>query len=73
MSDLQILDWLGMWQGKVGTESMLGADAVALYPSIETEMAHDICRDIIGQSKINIRDVNYKKATRYIALNLTAI
>ena len=48
---------------------VVGADADALYPSLDEAMSSKIAKKSVMESKVKIKGVNYKEAARYVALN----
>ena len=60
------------WQNGPGSEVLIGADAVALYPSLTIEIVTPLIYRAILETKITFLDLNLLELTKYIALNLTA-
>ena len=58
------------FQGSEGSEVLIGMDAVALYPSISMEVAMEECEKAAMNSEIEVRNINYMEATRFLALCL---
>ena len=59
------------FQGEVGSEVVVGLDAVGLYPSISKKLAMKVCREAAEKSDVKVRDMNLLEATRFLALTLT--
>ena len=53
-----------------GNHVIIGSDVVALYPSLDTETTAECVREETIKSDINTEGVNWKEATRYIAVNV---
>ena len=53
-----------------GNEVLVGFDAVALFPSIEKELAVQVCRDALLDTEIKFLDTNLLEATRFLALTM---
>ena len=58
------------FQGDVGEEVMAGLDAVGLYPSIQQEIATAACLKAARETKLEIKNVNYLEATRFLVLTM---
>ena len=64
--------WPNKYQTSVGNEVLLGADAVALYPSLDPVTCQQIEKEVVSRSQLKMRDINYLEATRYISLCLNS-
>ena len=51
------------YQKPVGNEVLVGFDAVALFPSIEKNLAVEICREVLLETEIKFIDTNLLEAT----------
>ena len=58
------------FQGSVGEEVMSGLDAVGLYPSIKQNVATAACLKAARETKLDIKNVNYLEATRFLVLTM---
>ena len=58
------------FQGGIGSEVLVGLDAVSLYPSIEKKVAMEMCRNAAREVEIEVQNVNYMEATRFLALTM---
>ena len=50
---------------------IIGADVQALYPSLADVEVAILCYDAVMKSSIRFDNINYRKASQYIAMNLT--
>ena len=48
---------------------VVGADVEALYPNLTDIEVANICYEAVLKSKIKFRNINYRKALLYIAIN----
>ena len=63
--------WPGMWQTPMGNEELLGADAISLYPSMDVEVTAKFCKKAFLETEVELKDVDYKEATRFLAMKMT--
>ena len=49
----------------------MGADVVALYPSLNAEGTQDMIKKAVLESEVAICDMDYKEATRFLAMKMS--
>ena len=63
-------------EGRQVTEdniTVMSLDAEALYPSLDVKQCSKLCGELIENSELLVRGVDYKWASLYVALNMTQI
>ena len=56
---------------KTGERVIVGADVEGLYPALEDLEVANICYNAILRSKINFNNIDYRKASIYVAMNIS--
>ena len=59
------------YQKPVGSEVITGFDVVALFPSIEKDLAVKICKEVLMETEVKLMDTNLLEATRFLALTMS--
>ena len=54
----------------MGSEVLVGFDAVALFPSIEKELAVKLCKEVLLETEVKFIDTNLLEATRFLVLTM---
>ena len=54
----------------MGSEVLVGFDAVALFPSIEKDLAVKLCKEVLLETEIKFIDTNLLEATRFLVLTM---